>query len=717
MADSPVEGSGLTIEQLFSGRRYSLDYYQREYSWSRDSLELLLGDLQRRFLASWKDADDRQATARYEPYFLGPYVYHEEEGITYVVDGQQRITTLHLLLIYLRRLLKDQGLTEDAEQLTQLIYKRQRGRSSFTIDLPERHELLEALMQDHPYELPDDCSPSLQNVYDRSRDIDELYPEELRGDALPYFHDWLLDRVCLVGIKALGRENAWEIFESMNNRGVRLGPVDLLKSYLLSQVDIGDRRRLNDRWRNMLSRLNGISTNAASDFVKAFLAGHYSSDSTEFIELYSGSTPFHEWVRKNQHQLGLSSKPDFAHFSDRLIKSSDWYQMLVSGTEVFDPDSRLHALFYNQYNNLGVQLPLIFATLEPGDQNSDVRNKAGLISRFVDYVYVLTMVNNGASNAFIERSLADITPRIRNRSTSSLAQVLGEEAATLPYNFGGIESFGLHQNVRQVRYLLARLTAFVETECNRASLISDYLDETRPYEIEHVWANTASYRSSEKATAMRNWIGALLLLPKSDNASLGGVSYEEKLKQYRSQNILAASLHPDTHGRRGNAGFKKFLKKADLGDLFRPFPTFGVSAIETRQRLYRRLCELMWSTGSLGFPVTTPTQPPKAPPRRPRTHYGVDLSDLLDVGIISAGTTIYGQAKYSDQEAKILPDGRIKVGTGEVFGSLSGAGQFVRGTKSCPGWSFWHVRRDGEAIPLADIRKEALAKGQVEPRR
>lgn len=717
MADSPVEGSGLTIEQLFSGRRYSLDYYQREYSWSRDSLELLLGDLQRRFFACWKDTDDREATARYEPYFLGPYVYHEEEAITFVVDGQQRITTLHLLLIYIRRLLKDQGLTEDAEQLTQLIYKRQRGRSSFTIDLPERHKLLEALMQEHPYELPADCSPSLQNLYDRSRDIDELFPDELRGDALPYFHDWFLDRVCLVGIKALGRENAWEIFESMNNRGVRLGPVDLLKSYLLSRVDISDRKRLNERWRNMLSRLNGISTNAASDFVKAFLAGRYSSSSTEFVELYSGSAPFHEWVRHHEDGLELTSKPGFARFADLLIKASDSYLMLIGSTEAFDADSRLHALFYNQYNNLSVQLPLIFAALTPDDQTSDVRNKAKLISNYVDYVYVLTMVNNGASNSFIEKSLADIALRLRHHSTTALAQVLGEEAATLPYKFDGLESFGLHQNVRQVRYLLARLTAFVEAECNRPNLVADYLDETRPYEIEHVWANTASYRSSEKATAMRNWVGALLLLPKSDNASLGGVPYEEKFKQYRSQNILAASLHPDTHGKRGNAGFRKFLRKTELGNLFRPFPTFGVNAIETRQRLYRKLCELIWSTEELGFPVTTPNQPPTAPPRRPRTHYGVELSDLLDVGIIPAGTTIYGQAKYSDQQAKILPDGRIKIGTGEVFGSLSGAGQFVRGTRSCPGWSFWHVRHDGMAISLADVRKEALAKGQVEPRR
>ena len=114
--------------------------------------------------------------------------------MTFLVDGQQRITTLHLLLIYLRRLLNDQELDDDAAYLNPLIYIRQRGRESFTIDIEERHPLLYAILHDHPYELPASPSPSLRNLYERNRDIDELYPEELRGDALPYFCDWLLER-------------------------------------------------------------------------------------------------------------------------------------------------------------------------------------------------------------------------------------------------------------------------------------------------------------------------------------------------------------------------------------------------------------------------------------------------------------------------------------------------------------------------------------------
>jgi Protein of unknown function DUF262/Restriction Enzyme Adenine Methylase Associated/Protein of unknown function (DUF1524) len=722
MADSAIEGVGYTIQSLFTGRRFSLDYYQREYSWSRDSVQLLLSDLQRRFLANWRATDDREATARYEPYFLGPFVYHEEGGITYLVDGQQRITTLHLLLIYLRRLLADQELDGDAAYLSPLIYTRQRGRDSFTIDIPERHDLLYAILHERPYELPASHSPSLRTLYERNRDIDELYPEELRGDALPHFCDWLLERVCLVGIKALSRDNAWEIFESMNDRGVRLGPVDLLKSYLLSRVDPIDRNRLNNGWRSMIAQLRGIDANADSHFIKTVLSAEYAEDRQEIIALRSGLTPVHEWLRQNEDRTGLSSNPDFTRLTDRLLKLGEYYQMLVVASGKLDPDARFHALFYNQYNNLGVQLPMIFAAIAPGDQRNDVISKAEIIARFIDFGYVLGLVNNDSALSGIEAGLADLIPEVRrHRSLSSLKSLLDGEAAKLTYSFSGIDKFGLHQNVRQVRYLLARLTAFVETQCGRRDRIDEYLDGNQPFEIEHVLGNNPSYRSGQKRIPnfeiLRNRIGGLVLLPKSLNASIGNMVYEEKVTYYRQENFLAASLHQETYGTRGNPGFKKFLKQKKFSHVLRPYDKFGASAVDTREQFYRQLCELIWSPIEFGIPGTLASEPARVPTRRPRTQYGVELTDLIDVGVLEGNTSIVGRSKKEQYTATILADGRVRVETGETFSSLSGAGQFVRGAKSCAGWSFWNLRRDGDLIPLEIIRARALEDGLVEPRR
>ena len=220
MAPAPIDGRGFTVGQVFGGgARYRLDPYQREYDWERKHVVRLLDDLERRFSLHWNPLHDRTQISGYVPYFLGPFVYFEAEGITYLVDGQQRITTLHLLLIHLRRLLLQQDCVPDANRLEGLIRTVQFGRHTFTVDIEERTSLLEALVDGKSYVVNEETRPSVRNLLARSEDIEEVFPPSLLGEALPYFHDWLLNRVCLVGIEALDQGHGWEIFETMNDRG------------------------------------------------------------------------------------------------------------------------------------------------------------------------------------------------------------------------------------------------------------------------------------------------------------------------------------------------------------------------------------------------------------------------------------------------------------------------------------------------------------------
>src|SRR6476660_1230901 len=102
---SPIRSAGFTIVELFQGHRYKLANYQREYTWTRAEVRALLADLYGRFAPQWRQFENTDAAIdKYEPYFLGAIVYYDEDDVRHLVDGQQRITTLHLLLIYLRRL-------------------------------------------------------------------------------------------------------------------------------------------------------------------------------------------------------------------------------------------------------------------------------------------------------------------------------------------------------------------------------------------------------------------------------------------------------------------------------------------------------------------------------------------------------------------------------------------------------------------------------------
>ena len=98
------------IEQLFSGTAYYIDFYQREYRWTEEPVLRLLDDVFHKFKQQYARSADVDPTtetiARYPWYYLNTYVTNVVEGRVYVVDGQQRLTTLSLILIKLRHMAK-----------------------------------------------------------------------------------------------------------------------------------------------------------------------------------------------------------------------------------------------------------------------------------------------------------------------------------------------------------------------------------------------------------------------------------------------------------------------------------------------------------------------------------------------------------------------------------------------------------------------------------
>ena len=102
---SKITGTAKSVQQVLANSRFGLDFYQREYDWGSMQVAELLDDLTTRFRDDFDDSHERSSVASYRPYFLGPIVTSQRENIRYLVDGQQRLTTLTLLLIHLYRCL------------------------------------------------------------------------------------------------------------------------------------------------------------------------------------------------------------------------------------------------------------------------------------------------------------------------------------------------------------------------------------------------------------------------------------------------------------------------------------------------------------------------------------------------------------------------------------------------------------------------------------
>ena len=610
-----IDGRGHSVRELFTGRRYGLEHYQREYDWTRTHVTDLLNDLTGRFLEQWHEDHERSEVADYRPYFLGPFVTYPVPGMSFLVDGQQRFTTLLLLLIRLRHLLTEADEHAGAAVLDNMICTVQYGVPTFTVHVDEREPALRQLRAGREYPVTEQTPLAVRNICQRYRDLVEDLPSGLRGPALPYFVDWLLERVFLVEISARDRDHGWEIFESMNDRGARLTPLDLLKSFLLSRAD-KDHSALNAVWRRTISALAVTDDQAPGDFVKTVLRARYAPTDPETAERIDKA--FHEWVRQNPDAMGLARPRDYRVFiRDTIRPLADRYRALVEASAA--PVRGFEPVFYNAANGFDKQLTLIMAAIGPNDTDAAFREKSRLVAAFCDLLLARRMANYASLTANdLAVYISGLIMPLREAATvDDVRTLLSVEIGKIEHSFAGLENFGLRSdNRRQVRYLLSRMTGFLETGCGQPDLIQDYLGfgpSGRPYEIEHIWADHFGPYAEEVGTperfrSVRNRFGALLLLPKEINAAFRDDPFSLKAEHYRAQNLLAKSLHPLCYER--NPSFRRLMLRYGLTELFRPYPhTFGITSITERQRLYRTLCELIWDPVRLGFTIQTEPTP------------------------------------------------------------------------------------------------------------
>lgn len=601
-----VDGKGRTVRELLSGKKYSIDYYQREFKWQSKQVAELIDDLAVKFLESYEEGHERSAVADYGHYFLGSIIISDKDGQKFVIDGQQRLTSLTLFLIYLQHQLVD---PDHKAQVADLIFSQRFGKRSFNLDIPERTACMEALYAGEAFD-ENDQPESVANIVARYADIEERFPEELRGPATPYFVDWLIENVHLVEITAYSDEDAYTIFETMNDRGLSLAPADMLKGYLLANITDVQRRNSTSRvWKDRVGALLEIGKDEDADGIKSWLRSQYAES---IRERKSGAAPqdfdligteFHRWVREHEENLGLRASGDFARFIEREFAFySRWYERLRGAAETLTPG--LECVHFNAHHNLTLQYPVLLAPLRVEDSEKTIARKLQVVAAYLDILINRRIWNWRAIDySTMQYAMFLVMRDIRGKTAPELAVLLRQRLDAESETFSSNDRFRLHgANGRQIRRMLARMTAYVETRSGTPSRYSEYVHRAgkKGYEIEHIWANHPERHRDEFAPPSdfqeyRNRIGGLLLLPKSFNASYGDLVYAEKREHYNSQNLLARSLHEKAYDH--NPGFLHFLQESGLR--FRAHAEFKKADLDARQELYQKLAEEIWSPDRL----------------------------------------------------------------------------------------------------------------------
>lgn len=483
--ENKIDGQGMSVAQVFEDR-YVIDYFQREYKWEKKHIEQLLYDLDFAFHESYQDGDTIDDIPNYKPYFMGPYIVSRHHTMYSLIDGQQRLTSLTLLLIYIVKHFPD---TRD--DLEKLIYKRSFKKESYNLNIEGRERGMDFLFKDVDFDRTN-MSVSEINILSRYSDIEDLFPERLRdSDKIILFSYWLLNKVVLVQILSYSDDNAYTIFETMNDRGFNLTSSEMLKSLLLSKIkDAEVRRRCDQKWKENIQRLVSVDKDCEQDFFRAWLRGRYLINVKDTSDIDAIGIGFHRWVKNNMKLFKLTSD---SKIESLITDELSFYISIFLSIRVSETSSNgLYTSIFVQ-NPYGVAsslaYPLYLSVVNQSDLQKDIQEKITLVSKALDtFVVRRILMHQSVGQSSIRGFMYSLILSVRGFAIEDLKDNLTsflDKYATMGQELK--PDVVAHYPYKFLRYFQYRVNLYLESllgdaqvcgySDSRHSVLVDMLDE------------------------------------------------------------------------------------------------------------------------------------------------------------------------------------------------------------------------------------------------
>ncbi len=523
-----------TIKQLLDSGFYRIPRFQRPYSWDKENVEDL-----------WSDA-----IATDDPdYFIGSFVFYRsrDHGDTYmVVDGQQRLTTLTLLLASVRNALDAIDRESLALGIQKLIERPDINNDvRFVLQTETSYPYLQEHIQKHGEpELPPSAGKeeeALQSAYlyldsrvqaaVEAVEVDSTVPARNRPKAkeaqLLKIRDNAL-RLQLIVVELTTEDDAYLIFETLNTRGKDLGISDMVKNHLTRMLKPRNRGVdvAKEKWNRILTLFDA---SAADLDANAFV---YHSWLSRYV--YLGREKLFRVLRKQVTKSGAG------RFLEDLLSDASLYRT------IFEPTSRrwqkqeldiLASLVALNIFRVVQPVPMTLAILRAYFANHLTQRQTRTILRQMENFHVLftaiTAQRTGGGTARMYAASAEALTAAKNNN--GRAQVLADFRAKLrerkpsylDFEAGFAQLEFLSSNTKQkalVAYLLQRLDAF-----GRSAPVA-YEKMT----IEHI---AAERPKSGAAISNCGEIGNLLLLSELENTRIANSDLHTKLTAYRAEHV------------------------------------------------------------------------------------------------------------------------------------------------------------------------------------
>ncbi|MDO6802992.1 DUF262 domain-containing HNH endonuclease family protein [Wenyingzhuangia sp. 1_MG-2023] len=606
---SKIENHKFTIEEAFNDCFYIVPDYQREYVWSHKEVNKLLDDLNNEI----ENGSDSE-------YFIGTILVsptqHKKQFD--VIDGQQRLTTFFLMLCALKSLFKDMPQEAILSNLISTSFTDSDGEISTSLKLNPKYEnageVIDAIIKsgNQPETIKALLQSSgisqfgaLENIINAYNTIYQYlkFNYQDTGRLKKYWGN-LSNNVVFIQIST-DVSSALKIFETINERGVGLNPMDLLKNLLFTNVKLDEFTKLKNEWKKITNPLEEDREKPLR-FLRYFLMANYiitnhrSDGIVREDEIY-------DWFSKKENIVASNYKITPFVFVRKIIKTVDDFLKLTKG-KGNDGEDNVYMNNIRKLTGGGFSLHYVILLASYNLPKDLFDHLLKQLETFLFY-FIITRTStkilerNFSSWADELRDISNLTDYatqkeklnifITNRFQQSTQAKQPELTDALRrYHFYSLQQY-------RTRYILAKFTQHVNMAYKGLSS-PDNLNDYTNAEIEHILPNnpneellnhfnTTPENENKEYHQYKTKLGNLTLLEKPINIVAGREFFKNKKEQYKmSKYYLSSSLDTLNH-----VGANTSITRINAKLL--PFETtWTAEQIDDRQEMLLKLAADIW---------------------------------------------------------------------------------------------------------------------------
>ena len=519
---------------------FDIPDYQRAYSWNKDNLKQLIDDIMD---SIGLNKQNNNVFEEYEPYFIGSIVLCSKEykddgsGLYDVIDGQQRLTSIIILIATIRDLTKNEAYKNI---LSSLIYQKPNELMGIKESIRVRVRGKEAeffkkyVLTDGGTDLVNEIdekeiSEAKQNMLNAIRTFKEVFVDEngeVLESKLDEFTKYFLQKVVVVVITTDSFTSAFRLFNVINARGLPLTNADLLKSENLRVISEDKRNIYTDMWENIEQELGKDKLEQIIGFMRTMKQNRKAT-----------ATVYEEFSKKI-----FVSEPDYigVNFVEHLKEIKDLYNKYINEGNI-ELSSKDNSIYYQN-------LVRIMRDFIPYDEWMVALIK--FIEKFKNDEDILEFLKVLEKRIVIEwvngNSFADRLARVYKileviDSSSSLEEIkksnvfISDLERTTAYFRNSLDDIEFYSKGRMLvpKYILIRL--------DMEKRNGEILDYTNKIMLEHILprnAKDAYWTTNFTVDERKNWcnkLGNLVIINGTKNTKLNNKAFAEKVEQYLSK--------------------------------------------------------------------------------------------------------------------------------------------------------------------------------------